>query len=116
MAKLKVAMIGLGMAAGHHARALLDLAEQVECAAAYSPTAARREAFAAQYPIPVIDSVDAIFDDPDIDAVLILTPPSSHWNLSSVPQLQENIFSWKSHWISAFNGPRLLWLRLRRRM
>lgn len=81
MAKLRVAMIGLGMAAGHHARALLDLAEQVECAAAYSPTAARREAFSAQYPIPVVDNLEVIFDDPDINAVLILTPPSSHFEL-----------------------------------
>ncbi len=81
MAKLRVAMIGLGMAVGHHARALLDLAEQVECVAAYSPTASRREAFAAQYPIAVVDSLEVIFDDPDINAVLILTPPSSHFEL-----------------------------------
>lgn len=81
MAKLRMAMIGLGMAAGHHARALLDLADQVECVAAFSPTAARREAFAAEYPIPVVDSLDAIFDDPAVDAVLILTPPSSHFEL-----------------------------------
>lgn len=81
MAKLRMAMIGLGMAAGHHARALLDLADQVECVAAFSPTTARREAFAAEYPIPVVESLDAIFDDPEIDAVLILTPPSSHFEL-----------------------------------
>ncbi len=82
MAKLRMAMIGLGMAAGHHARALLDLADQVECVAAYSPTAARREAFAEQYPIPVVENLDAIFDDPGIDAVLILTPPRSHFELA----------------------------------
>ncbi|AYC99888.1 Gfo/Idh/MocA family oxidoreductase [Neorhizobium sp. NCHU2750] len=81
MAKLQVAMIGLGMAAGHHARALLDLADQVECVAAYSQTEARRQAFAAQYPIPVVDSLEAIFANPAIDAVLILTPPSSHLEL-----------------------------------
>lgn len=81
MGKLKVAMIGLGMAAGHHARALLDLSDQVECVAAYSPTAARREAFSAQYPIPVADDLDAIFTDRAIDAVLIVTPPSTHLEL-----------------------------------
>lgn len=63
MAKLKVAMIGLGMAAGHHARALLDLSDRIECVAAYSQTAARREAFVTQYSIPISgDLVDAVRD------------------------------------------------------
>ena len=81
MAKLKVAMIGLGMASGHHARALLDLSDRIECVAAYSQTAARRDAFAAQYPIPVSGDLDAIFADEAIEAVLILTPPNSHLEL-----------------------------------
>jgi UDP-N-acetyl-2-amino-2-deoxyglucuronate dehydrogenase len=81
MAKLKVAMIGLGMAAGHHARSLLDLSDRIECVAAYSPTAARREAFAAQYPIPTSGDLDAIFEDAKIEAVLILTPPNTHLEL-----------------------------------
>ncbi len=82
MTKLKVAMIGLGMAAGHHARALLDLSDRAECVAAFSQTAARREAFAAQYPIiPTNGDLDAIFADKSIEAVLILTPPSSHLEL-----------------------------------
>uniref|UniRef100_UPI001C304F4A Gfo/Idh/MocA family protein n=1 Tax=Stenotrophomonas sp. GbtcB23 TaxID=2824768 RepID=UPI001C304F4A len=35
-------------------------------------------AFAAQYPIPPGGDLDAIFADKAIEAVLILTPPSSH--------------------------------------
>lgn len=81
MTKLKVAMVGLGMAAGHHARALLDLPDRIECVAAFSPTAARREAFAAAYPIPVTGDLDATLADETIEAVLILTPPSSHLEL-----------------------------------
>ncbi|WP_105426140.1 Gfo/Idh/MocA family protein [Neorhizobium tomejilense] len=81
MTKLKVAIIGLGMAAGHHARALLDLSDRIECVAAFSQTAARREAFAAQYPIPTTGDLDEIFADKAIEAVLILTPPSSHLEL-----------------------------------
>ncbi|MCJ9673322.1 MULTISPECIES: Gfo/Idh/MocA family protein [unclassified Neorhizobium] len=82
MTKLKVAIIGLGMAAGHHARSLLDLSDRIECVAAYSQTAARRETFAAQYPtIPTTGDLDAIFADTSIEAVLILTPPSSHLEL-----------------------------------
>lgn len=75
-------MIGLGMAAGHHARALVDLSERIECVAAYSRTPARRAAFAAQYPtIPTSGDLDAIFSDQSIEAVLIVTPPSSHLEL-----------------------------------
>jgi len=81
MTKLKVAMVGLGMAAGHHARALLDLPDRIECVAAFSPTAARRDAFAAAYPIPVTGDLDATLADKTIEAVLILTPPSSHLEL-----------------------------------
>lgn len=81
MEKVRVAMIGLGMAAGHHARALLDMPDSVECVAAYSQTAARREAFATQHGLPVTDDLDAIFADRAIDAVLILTPPNSHLEL-----------------------------------
>jgi predicted dehydrogenase len=82
MAKTRVAMIGLGMAAGHHARALLDLSDRIECVAAYSRTSGRRKAFAEQFPtIPTSDSLDAIFADPSIKAILILTPPSSHLEL-----------------------------------
>ncbi|WP_117190745.1 Gfo/Idh/MocA family protein [Rhizobium terrae] len=82
MAKLKVAMIGLGMAAGHHVRSLLDLSDRIECVAAYSQTSVRREALAGQYPtIPTSGDLDAIFADTAIEAILILTPPSSHLEL-----------------------------------
>jgi predicted dehydrogenase len=75
-------MIGLGMAAGHHARAVLDLSDRVECVAAFSQTEARRQAFARQYPIiPTSADLDAIFSDTAIQAVLILTPPNSHLEL-----------------------------------
>ncbi|WP_184327442.1 Gfo/Idh/MocA family protein [Rhizobium sp. BK529] len=82
MAKTRVAIIGLGMAAGHHARALLDLSDRIECVAAYSRTAGRRQAFAEQFPtIPISDNLDAIFENPSIAAILIVTPPGSHLEL-----------------------------------
>lgn len=77
----RLGVIGLGMAAAPHARSLLDLADRVEVAAAYSPTRARREAFAKSYGLPVGDDPAAIFDDGSIDAVLILTPPNTHLDL-----------------------------------
>lgn len=78
---LRVGIIGLGMAAAHHARCLLDLKDRIEVAAAFSPTRARRQAFADSYRLPVCDDMGAIFGDKAIDAVLILTPPNTHLEL-----------------------------------
>ncbi len=74
-------MIGLGLAAAPHVRALTDLSDRVTFACGYSPTAARRAAFAVQYGLPVADDLHAILADPTIDALLILTPPNTHLGL-----------------------------------
>jgi predicted dehydrogenase len=76
-----LAIIGLGMAVTPHARSLLDLAERVEVAAAYSRSEARRADFASRFPFPSAASLDAILADPSIDIVAILTPPSTHLDL-----------------------------------
>ena len=46
MVRKRIAIIGLGMAVTPHAQSLLDLGDRVDVAAAYSPTEARRAAFA----------------------------------------------------------------------
>lgn len=78
--KLGIAIIGLGMASLPHARALKALAD-VEVVHAFSPSAARRAAFADAHAMPVIDNAEAIFRDPRVDAVLLLTPPNTHLEL-----------------------------------
>ena len=77
----RCAIIGLGMAVTPHAKSLLDLRDRVEVAAAYSPTAARRETFAAKFALPVTDDLDAIVDDPSIDYAVLLTPPNARAEL-----------------------------------
>src|SRR5262245_54884887 len=77
----KVALIGLGMAVGPHAKALVDLAGQVEVAAAFAPSPERRRRFEDAYPFPTADDLDAILADPSIGAVAILTPPNTHREL-----------------------------------
>lgn len=77
----KIGIVGLGMASAPHARSLQDLKERVEVKAAFSPSAERRKAFADAYGFPVADNLDAIFADPSIDAVLLLTPPNTHLDL-----------------------------------
>ena len=81
MARRRIAVIGLGMAVKPHARSLLDLHEQVEVAGCYSPTQARRAAFAEAWGLPVTDDLDALLADPGLEAVMILTPPNTHLDL-----------------------------------
>jgi UDP-N-acetyl-2-amino-2-deoxyglucuronate dehydrogenase len=76
--KTRIAIVGLGMAVTPHAKGLLDLSDEVEVAAAFSPSAARRAAFAERFPFPLVDSLDAILADPTIDAVAVFTPANTH--------------------------------------
>jgi UDP-N-acetyl-2-amino-2-deoxyglucuronate dehydrogenase len=77
----RIAIIGLGMALAPHLKSLRELAGRVEIAAGYSPSAARRQAFAATHGLPVADDLDRLLGDPSIDIALILTPPNTHLEL-----------------------------------
>jgi UDP-N-acetyl-2-amino-2-deoxyglucuronate dehydrogenase len=79
--KTGVAIIGLGMAVGPHARSLADLSDRVVVRHAFSPTAERRAAFAKAHGVPAAGDLDAVLADPGVDAVLILTPPNTHLDL-----------------------------------
>ena len=78
---MRCAIIGLGMAVTPHAKSLLDLHDRVEVAAAYSPTASRRDAFAAKFGLPMTGDLDAIVDDLSIDYAVLLTPPNARAEL-----------------------------------
>jgi predicted dehydrogenase len=81
-AKTRVALIGLGMVVKPHIASLVDLADRAEIAACFTPSAARRAAFAEAYPaLPLADDLDAVLGDRSIDAVFLLTPPFSHLDL-----------------------------------
>jgi len=79
--KLGLAVIGTGMAATPHARALKDLADRIDVCSVYSRTKEKREAFAEEYGFPANDSIDALADDPDVDAALLITPPNQRIDL-----------------------------------
>ena len=66
------------MAVTPHAQSLADLAGRVDVIGAYSRTPARRASFAARFPFPVTGDLDALVDDPSIEAAMILTPPRTH--------------------------------------
>jgi len=79
--KHRIAIIGLGMAVTPHAKSLIDLKDRVEVAYAFSPSEARRKAFAEKFPFPLADSLDAVLADKSVDTVEILTPPNTHLDL-----------------------------------
>jgi len=77
-----VGIVGLGMAVTPHAKSLIDLKDRVEVAYAFSPSAARREKFAAQFKFNLCDRLETILADRSVGAVLILTPPNTHLDLT----------------------------------
>lgn len=79
--RIGVAVVGTGMAAAPHARALLDLSDTVSVRGIYSRDPEKREAFAGQYGFPAADTLDALVDDPDIDAAILITPPNQRQDL-----------------------------------
>ena len=76
--KRRVALVGLGMVVSAHAKSLLDLGDRVEVAYAFSPTSARRDAFAERFPFPTCDRLETILEDRSVDAVIVLTPANTH--------------------------------------
>jgi predicted dehydrogenase len=81
VARHRIGIVGLGMALKPHALSLADLADRVEVAAAFAPSAARREDAAKAWGLPVVDSLDRIMADRSLDQVLILTPPWTQTDL-----------------------------------
>jgi len=81
MKRLGIGMVGLGMAVTPHARGLMDLKDSVEVLHAYSPSAARRTAFAERFAFPLCESLDAMLADKAVDAVLVLSPANTHLDI-----------------------------------
>jgi UDP-N-acetyl-2-amino-2-deoxyglucuronate dehydrogenase len=81
MTKRRLAIVGLGMALGPHLKSLAELADRVEIAACFTPSDARRRAFAATCAYPLAGDLDDILDDASIEIVVLLTPPNTHLEL-----------------------------------
>lgn len=83
MGRLRIGILGLGNAVEPHAKSLLDLKDRVEVVAAAARSEERTRAFAARFPLPTTTDIDDVIADPSIDALWILTPPNSHFELAS---------------------------------
>lgn len=72
-----IAIIGTGMVADIHVRALRENADLVRIAGVYSRDRAKREAFCAERDLAAVDSLEALIGSPDVDIVLVLTPANA---------------------------------------
>lgn len=82
--RLGIAVIGLGPASQPHSKSLLDLADRADVRWAVSRTPDRAKTYAAQFPFPTTTDLDAVLTDPSVDACIVLTPPSSHLDVSAL--------------------------------
>jgi predicted dehydrogenase len=81
--KLGIAVIGLGPASLPHSKSLIDLADRVDVRWAVSRSAERAATFGKQFPFPVTTDLDAVLADKSVEAIIVLTPPSSHLDVSA---------------------------------
>lgn len=77
-----IAIVGLGAAVLPHARSLLDLSGRVDVRHAVTRSPERAVAFGRDFPFPVTTDLAAALADPAVEAVLVLTPPSSHLDIA----------------------------------
>lgn len=82
MSNIRIAVIGAGMAFEPHARSLQELKSEVEVACVVARSEHARDTVRNRYGFPVAESVEAVWHDPSIDAVIILTPPNTHLELA----------------------------------
>lgn len=75
--KFILGVVGAGMAAKPHAQALNALRERIEVRGVWRRDPAALRQFCEQYDFPAAPSFEALLADPDLDAILILTPPNA---------------------------------------
>lgn len=73
-----IALVGLGMVSGAHARSLQDLSDRVEVVCAHSRSPERRDAFAKAFPFPTVDRLEAVLADERVRSVIVITPANTH--------------------------------------
>jgi UDP-N-acetyl-2-amino-2-deoxyglucuronate dehydrogenase len=79
-----IAVVGLGMAHKPHIAALRELSAdgRVRILSCHAPSAERREAFGKLHPdLPLATDLSALLADPQIEGIILLTPPMTHSDL-----------------------------------
>lgn len=77
-ARMVVALVGLGPAALPHLRSLQDLADRIEFRYAFARRPDAERVLPYTGPVQLTDSLDLILQDPEVQAVIVATPPATH--------------------------------------
>lgn len=72
-----IGIVGVGMVAGIHARALQDLSDIAEVRAVYDRDEGRLGEFCEKWSVPAAASLDELLGHKDIEVVIVLTPPNA---------------------------------------
>jgi UDP-N-acetyl-2-amino-2-deoxyglucuronate dehydrogenase len=105
-----VGLIGLGMAVKPHITSLreLEAAGRIKIIGGFSPSKERRLTFAKQWKTPIFDALADFLTRPDLQLVLILTPPGTHLPIAeSVAAAGKHILVEKPVEISVSRGEAL---------
>lgn len=73
---IRVGLVGAGMVAEVHARALKDLEDFVQIAGVHARTKERLDEFCKRHNLEAASSLDSLLDR-DIDVLIVLTPPNA---------------------------------------
>ena len=77
-ARRVVALVGLGPAALPHLRSLQDLTDRIEFRYAFARRPDAERVLPYTGPVQLTDSLDLILQDPEVQAVIVATPPATH--------------------------------------
>jgi UDP-N-acetyl-2-amino-2-deoxyglucuronate dehydrogenase len=80
--RLRLAVIGVGLGSAPHFRSLADLHDEVEVAWVGARSLQRLQALKLPAGARSTTRLDDIFEDPRVQAVLLLTPPNTHLELA----------------------------------
>ena len=81
LSKLGVGVIGTGMAATPHAKALNDLRDHIDLRGIFSRNAEKCKTFASRFELPFIKNIEDLINDPKLDIIIIITPPNQRLKL-----------------------------------
>ena len=79
--RIGIGVVGTGMAAKPHALALKDLESRVDVRGVYSRNPDKRAAFCAEHGFVEAASIDLLAADPEVQAVILITPPNQRADL-----------------------------------
>lgn len=88
MRKISISIIGLGNASQPHLKSVIDLADRLDVRWVASRSTERTQRIAERFGFPVTNDIMLAITDPAVEAVLLLTPPSTHPEL--VPRAFES--------------------------